>query len=264
MPDPTYPDLGSSERRYSESLKSPTEQADLDSAEKRFGDEKLFAALREAKPSAIKDGQSLFPTPEPTRTQDELRRSDQPRGSVRHLQRQAPFPPEITSETTQVTGGRQITPFFVTKREGTGAFAGQDVLNIYPGKIASIVPTVNGVKLDNDPQPQQSIGGATAPFSLFLRAKISVDTNNLFRDAIDTVKVCTDNDADVIPDIVGSEVPEMFIFWEDPPTNTTGHFYIKIADITVSGASKVTGTIQWLFSSYATFVATGTEAIVII
>lgn len=236
--------------------------------QQRIADEAaLDKALRDARPSALADGFGIRgPAVRERQNLNEVRRTDASPGDLLRREQPPDFPSSTTSSTSTVVVN--IHPFKVTKM----ITAGVTKLKVYPGRIASIIPMLGGVQLDNNPAPSLTVT-ATAPFSLLLRAKISVDTDNLFRSAIglfpptgtdNGIKVCTDNDADVIPDIVGSEVPELVIFWENAPTNTIGHFYILIANIDANGDSQVTRIIQWLFSSYSTFVATGSEVQIII
>lgn len=145
MPDPTDPILG--DDRYGDSLKSKTDSPDLDSAEKRFGDEKLFAALRDAAPSAFKTGKPLFPSPVVAGDLNDRRRTDFPAGTIRHHQPQEPFPPE-TNQTTTTTGGTSVPNItFIcsdaTVNEGSPPVPSNKVL-VADGKIDSQFPSGMG------------------------------------------------------------------------------------------------------------------------
>jgi hypothetical protein len=144
------------------------------------------------------------------------------------------------------------------------------ILKVYPGKIAGLIPTLEGAKLDvldTDFGLHPWFYPPGTPFTFFLRCKIEVDADNLFRPSITEVKVLTDDDPLVVPDIEGSEVPELKIKWDDGDTHEKGHFYIKIADVdmtTVEGNIVFNDKTQWLYDSYSSFVASDTEAIPVI
>lgn len=245
-PNLSAPDPVSPAQRYNDELLSKPESET----------EKLARVLRETKPSWQTDGLGLR-GPQQPRNPEAERRTEFPLGSVTREPRQ-PFFPERPVEATAVGGTAILNhPFRVT----SAVVDDQPVLKVYPGKIASIVPTINGVTLDNDPSPSFPVT-TSEPFSLFLRAKIGIDNDNLFRSYITEVKVIDDNDPESVPDIDPntSELPEMQIVF-DNPTQTTGHFYIRIADINIAGAGIVTVKLQWLFNSYSSFVATAKEVI---
>lgn len=248
-------DLTDPERRFGHSFFGKSER-DITEGRDFIEQSRLADALRAAKPEFLKDGHGLQGPPRPERANiNDVRRTDAGNGSVQRQPKRAAFPPDASVEQIESSGASRITPFFVTK----STLAGVTKLKVYPGRISTIVPTIGGIKLDNNPAPTLTIVTG-APFSLFLRASITVDTDNLFRSFISAVKVCTDNDPDVVPDIDGGtgEIIELKVTWENSPTNTIGHFYLKIADINVSGATVTIAT-QWLFDSYTTFTAAGNE-----
>lgn len=146
------------------------------------------------------------------------------------------------------------------------------IIKVYPGKIAGIVPTLAGAKLDVSDTDSGSHPWFYAPgtnFTFFLRCKVTLDPSNLYRPSITEVKVVTDDDPEAVADIdpESSEVTEFKVKWDDGDTHEQGHFYIKIADVemtTSDGNIIFAGATQWLFSSYAAFVVSDTEAIVVI
>lgn len=162
------------------------------------------------------------------------------------------------------------TPFLVYASNDTNQPPAQ-IIKVYPGKIAGIIPTLGGALLTI---PDDATGAhpwfypPNAPFSFFLRCKIGLDITDAFRPTITEVLVLTDDDPLAIPDIEGEEIPELKMFW-DNDEKTQGHFYIRVADVDMT-ANELDDTpifkssSQWLYSNYASFAVSDTEVIIIV
>ncbi len=165
--------------------------------------------------------------------------------SAPHSHYQAPFPELTTAAGTLVNAA--CTPFYVT----LGNKNGQHVAAVCPGKIAGIVPTIYGLKLDDKTPQVWFLQNGNS--SIFLKATITADDKNSFASNITAVEITDDNvsGADINP--ATSELDELTVIWDDPTTRMGGHFYIRVADIDTTKNKSI----QWLYDNYTTFVVGG-------
>lgn len=210
-----------------------------------------------------------------------LARGDTIFRGVNTLMRRTDTSITISALTGGGGGGISASPFtpFLVYPSVDNTDPPYPILKVYPGKIAGIIPTLDGVKLDvaddtDGVHPWFYPPGTN--FSFFLRCKITTDPMVLYRSSITEVKAVTDDDPLAIPDVSGDppfEIPELRVIWDAPPEgmggsiddHRFGHFYIRIADIEmkqVEGDIIFVGSSQWLFSSYAGFVIAGDEVVI--
>jgi hypothetical protein len=257
-------------------------------ASKKEGD-RLLEALRAAKPLALQTPGALGPARVTVATASPL--IEGPWGASgtqwaqstwNKVKQEIPADPftarsEATTEFTSTAAAK--TPFLVYQRNDPD---GVPILKIFPGTIATLMPTLNGARLDKpdtDPAPHPWFYPPANNFSFFLRVHLMVVTPVPvnYRSHIDEVLALTDDDPLAVPDIdpITSEIPEYFPIWEgatdaEKALHTKGHFYIKIADVTIGpdgqghNVAKNLPTGQRIYQSYLTFVVAGDEVIVLV
>lgn len=175
----------------------------------------------------------------------------------------------LTENSAGGVGSILITPFLVYPSVDN-SFPPYPILKVYPGKIAGIVPTLEDVKLtvpDSDEGDHPWFYPPGTSFSFFLRCKITIDPDNLFRSAITEVIVVSDDDPLAVPDISPDppfEIPELTVLRTEEEDEFEGHFYIRIADISMTTIESnivyvPEESTQWLFSNYTSFASAGTE-----
>lgn len=80
-----------------------------DESDEAIERKRLQDAVRDAKPAILKDNKPLFGTPpQPRRIEDEVRRTDHPRGSVLIQPQRPPFPPPAATASTTVSTSASV------------------------------------------------------------------------------------------------------------------------------------------------------------
>lgn len=170
-----------------------------------------------------------------------------------------------TPAGTNRGGGGDKSPFHVSTA-GDTSYPSYPVLKLYPGRVSSIVPTIDGTKLDHDPPPL--LYTPTTDFSVYLKASFNFTVpDDEYRSYLNTVEVVTSED--VVDDLEDGKIIDGKITWEEdedhPDMNVKGHFYLLVADVQADpgGVGVIYGPItQWLFDNYQTFVFTSDYALV--
>ena len=178
----------------------------------------------------------------------------------------------LSAEPKGKRGGASTpTPFFASKTTDSSE-PPYPVLKLYPGKIANIVPTVDGVPLDQpaDDPDQPWIYTQGDVHSVYLKCLIDLlDPAANYRSHISTVEVVLTEDVPTEALDDNGDPLEGVVTWTgenqaEIDRTTQGYFFINVCRVMGSedGGNIVIGEItQWLFTSYASFAIAGDEAI---
>lgn len=177
----------------------------------------------------------------------------------------------IHRSNAKSTGGNLSFPFKVTagSRETTaGVF-------IKPGRVAGLSPFVlddvlGNVQLNNVPAPMLDIGGGPGVKPILIRCDMTSPGPEIFQGILISAATMQSTFApDADPgDISGGGYR---IFWDDDPEppnpHLTGHFYIKIANVTAvsSDAGLVISNVEQLINTnLASFVLAGEDVVIVL
>jgi hypothetical protein len=214
----------------------------------------LDSILRDAKPAWQKDGGGVRGLNPPVTGKQPAPDPNTPEGRwpIKVIQQAEtpPFPP-VTPTVQPVEPQEDVVadsnfPFKVKLSKDDFGF---DIFSVYPGYVTTIMPTLGGTALTADPPPTDS---ASAGLSIYLSIHIdTADPTNNFRSGIDTATVIT-----------SASETELTVVWDDPDTQVSGDFFVKIADLTtVAGALTV---VQVLRNNLITFAIAGDEVIILV
>jgi hypothetical protein len=178
------------------------------------------------------------------------------------------FPTPKTAEVTQqdTTSSTPSYPFKILTSKND---SGDAQFTVYPGLIEGVGATLDGIPLSTDPDSQPHRTVLADNYSIYLMVGVTTDTTagGTFRTTVDYVLVVTDDDGGLIDtDLAGLSPFELTVSWDDPTVKETGHFYIRVADLSAevnddTGFVTVTSLTQALRDNVVALVIAADEVV---